>query len=289
MKKYFKYKIQNILRIKNIVTIEYLELFPDFHYISESHDFWEIVYVDNGKIACRLENDELIISQGELYLVQPHTMHSYHVSGKNAPSIFVICFESDSNILKFIDSKKTLHKKNIELISEIMNETKGTFMLPFKSKLRLVDNPNPGGQQLILIYLEQLLILLLREKMNLTKDVKFFMSNVELENHIVNDILNILKSNIYNDIDISYICKKINYSKTYLNNLCKKYIKYTVIFYYKQLKIFEAKKLIRENKYNITEISNMLQFDNPNYFTKVFKKYTSMTPSQYYKSIRTEE
>lgn len=285
MKNYFKYKIQNLLQIKNIITIEYLELFPNYGYKNETHDFWEIVYVDNGKIECKMDTCKLEISQGELYLIKPGTNHSYHVSGKNAPSIFVVCFESDTKLLQFISGKMPLHQKNIELISDIMNETKGTFKLPFKKKLRLIEKPNPGGQQLIRIYLEQLLILLLRESLNIADNVKFFMTNVELENHVVNEIVAILKSNLYSDIDIDFVCKKLNYSKTYLNNMCKKHINYTIMHYYTLLKINEAKKLIRENKYNITEISGKLNFDNSNYFTKVFKNYTNMTPSQYKKSI----
>lgn len=288
MRKYYKYKIQNLIKIKNIVTIEYYELFPNYHYPYESHVFWEIVYVDNGKIICNFENQKLTLFQGEMLLINPNKMHSYEVSDIDAPSIIYICFESDSNILNSVTSKMTLNIKNLELISDIMRETNNTFVMPFKEKLRLLKNPNPGGQQLVQIYLEQLLILLLRENMTKLNDVKFFMSNIELENHVAKDIINILKNNIYNNIEMNYICCKTNYSKTYINNIFKKHIGDTVINYYKILKITEAKKLIRQNKHNITEISNMLQFDNPNYFSKVFKKYTNLTPSQYNKSIRKE-
>jgi len=288
MKKYFKYKIQNILQIKNIVTIEYLELTPDFIYKNESHDFWEIIYVDNGSLECRMDNEVMEIEQGELFLIKPNQNHSYFVNGKDAPSILIVCFESNTKMLYYIEGKKILQPKTIEIISDIMNETKNTFRLPFKQKLKLIDTPNIGGQQLIRIYLEQLLIVLLRESLNLSNNVKFFLTNTELENHIVNEVIIILKKNLYENIDSDFICQKMNFSGTYLNNLCKKYLQYTMIHYYMLLKISEAKKLIRKNKDNITEISNMLNFDNSNYFTKVFKKYTNMTPSQYKKSIQTE-
>ena len=50
-------------------------------------------------------------------------------------------------------------------------------------------------------------------------------------------------------------------------------------------KIKEAKKLIREEQYNITQISYMLAFDNPHYFSRVFKRITNMTPTQYKNSV----
>lgn len=43
--------------------------------------------------------------------------------------------------------------------------------------------------------------------------------------------------------------------------------------------------MIREEKYNFTQISNILCFDNPHYFTTVFKRITNMTPGDYKKSV----
>ena len=54
---------------------------------------------------------------------------------------------------------------------------------------------------------------------------------------------------------------------------------------YIDMKPSEVRKLIREGKYNMTQISDMLQFDNPQYFSKCFKTVTNMTPSEYKASI----
>jgi YesN/AraC family two-component response regulator len=47
----------------------------------------------------------------------------------------------------------------------------------------------------------------------------------------------------------------------------------------------EAKKLIREGKYNFSQISEMLFFDTPQYFSIKFKKHTGMSPMEYKNSI----
>ena len=44
--------------------------------------------------------------------------------------------------------------------------------------------------------------------------------------------------------------------------------------------------MIRENAYNFTEISEMLGFSTPHYFSTVFKKTINMTPSEYANSIK---
>ena len=54
--------------------------------------------------------------------------------------------------------------------------------------------------------------------------------------------------------------------------------------YYTELKIQEAKKLLRENVSSV-DIADKLHFESATYFTKVFKKHAKMTPSQYKKTI----
>ena len=62
----------------------------------------------------------------------------------------------------------------------------------------------------------------------------------------------------------------------------------TIIEYYTNMKIKEAKKLMRENTYTIAEISGMLCFNNPHYFSRVFKQKTGMSPSEYKNSVKAD-
>ena len=57
--------------------------------------------------------------------------------------------------------------------------------------------------------------------------------------------------------------------------------------YFTRLKIDHAKRLLRETPMPIGEISDLLSFDDANYFSKTFKKLTGYTPSTYRKMRRT--
>ena len=57
------------------------------------------------------------------------------------------------------------------------------------------------------------------------------------------------------------------------------------IDYYLNLKISEAKKLIRTEKYTISQISDMLMFSCIHHFSRSFKRFTGITPSEYKKKI----
>ena len=129
----------------------------------------------------------------------------------------------------------------------------------------------------------QLLIDIMKTQTETIDGNSTFISEFELGNKLIKDIQTLLKENIYSNISIDYICEKTHYSKSYIFKQFKKQTDKTIIEYYVNLKINEAKKLIKQNVYSINEIADKLCFDTPNYFSKTFKKITGITPTMYKK------
>ena len=57
------------------------------------------------------------------------------------------------------------------------------------------------------------------------------------------------------------------------------------VHYFQVLRMKEAKRLIRESDLSITGIAEKLGFSGIHHFSRVFRKVTGMTPTQYAKSI----
>ena len=93
---------------------------------------------------------------------------------------------------------------------------------PFNKKLELLEKPTFGAQQLIENRIEELLIQLIRERINAATDIRFVMNSAEFENELINDIILILKENLYSRITLDTISSKTFYSKTYINTIFKK-------------------------------------------------------------------
>ena len=55
------------------------------------------------------------------------------------------------------------------------------------------------------------------------------------------------------------------------------------------LRIHNAKVLLESTNYNVTEISNIIGYENPLYFSRIFKKQTGFSPSEYRKKILSED
>lgn len=72
-------------------------------------------------------------------------------------------------------------------------------------------------------------------------------------------------------------------SPGYLSTLFKKQYSQSFVSFINQAKIERACVLIAEKKFLISEIAFRLGFENAYYFTKVFRRYTGMTPSEWEK------
>ena len=98
-------------------------------------------------------------------------------------------------------------------------------------------------------------------------------------------ILDYLEENLDKKISIAGVAEHFGKSESSIKNLFSTYQEGGIIKYFNTLKINEAKKLIREGNYNMSQIADRLGFDNPQYFSKFFRTGTGMTPSEYKTSI----
>lgn len=286
---YIKHKIVNIINIQKIVTVHYFEFDRNFSFEGESHDFWEMVYVDKGVLRVTANKNEFVLSQGECYFHKPNEFHIHRADGVNAPNAFVISFVCNSESMKFFKKKQIIVPAQLRpLISNIIEECQKTFDLPFNNpnlkKLSLLPCSVVGGQQMIRTYLEQLLILLLRKETSSGGTI--FASHDLMIEDIANRMKKKLDETAYSDIKVNNFCKEMQYSKAYLSKIFLKNYGFTINEYINRVKINEAKKLIRKQEHNFTQIAEMLCFRDPLYFSKVFRRVTGMSPSEYKKSVR---
>jgi len=83
------------------------------------------------------------------------------------------------------------------------------------------------------------------------------------------------------DLQLISISATVYISATYLCHLFKKEIGITVNEYINQIRVEEAKKLLKANELMVTDIARKVGFSHHSYFTKVFKKSTGITPENY--------
>lgn len=101
----------------------------------------------------------------------------------------------------------------------------------------------------------------------------------------VRKILDYIEFNLNLPLTLNSISEKFNLSAPYISSQFKKEVGTTVIRYINQLRINEAIKLLDSSSMSIQDIAAYVGIPDYNYFTKVFKKERSVTPSDYRKDI----
>lgn len=83
------------------------------------------------------------------------------------------------------------------------------------------------------------------------------------------------------NLSISDIAGKLNITSSYLGVIFHQSTGINIISYIKQLRIEKACELLRNSMLTIVDISEKLGFQDPHYFSNVFKKNFKITPSEY--------
>jgi len=89
-------------------------------------------------------------------------------------------------------------------------------------------------------------------------------------------------------VTVEQAAKEVNLNPYYFCKLFKRLTGRTFVEYVNIFRMKEAKRLLMESNDSITEIAARVGCENPNYFTRIYKKYMGMTPSQTRKRDMTE-
>lgn len=100
---------------------------------------------------------------------------------------------------------------------------------------------------------------------------------------LINKICEIIIKNIGKDKLLDIIAEELELSKDYIGKLFKNKIGITLNEYSTILKMEYGKKLLKTSNKKVYEISEELGYSTVDYFSKLFKNYTNLTPVQYRK------
>ena len=105
-------------------------------------------------------------------------------------------------------------------------------------------------------------------------------------NPLIENIKNHIGENLMYPLCISELAKIFNYNEKYMGRLFKKETGLSIREYINLKKIKTAKRLLRETKKTVTEISLLVGFNNVTYFNRVFKREEGLSPCEYRNSIK---
>ncbi len=98
-----------------------------------------------------------------------------------------------------------------------------------------------------------------------------------------------VEANYMYDISMQDAAKAINYSETYFSKLFKQCFHKNFTTYLTEFRVEEAKRQLQQPTVNVKDVGKAVGYGDSNYFTKVFRRITGMSPTEYRMSIFREE
>ena len=283
--------IKRDLVIDGFHSIYYFEFGKDFSHPPERHDFWELVYVDAGKVNALVDGKARSLSQGEIIFHRPMSMHA-HVSNRRDPNcMLVISFTCESEAMHFFDGKifstdKTA-KTLLSLFTEEARRALGELPGDYKNRNPLEFSHAPDGSlQLLECYLTELLLTLRRRAIGDREAVRQQDGSRELtERSTVDMIIAYFHESLCTPITLTDVCKKFYIGKSQLCKLFADRLGIGPMECYQSLRISEAKKLLRAEVGSITHVAETLGYSSIHNFSRAFKAAVGISPTEYKRKI----
>ena len=244
--------------------------------IGEAHNFPELSFVSRGAHLGICDGKQELSHSGELRIIGPGTFHKS--SGISDSELLIICFKSDSEKLE------ELYNKKIALSEEQDRECRRIVEIglelferraPGDSVRGMVVKPGADKSRLEL-FKKRLELFLLDLHVCYASPIK---EGRATRNAKIISVHKFLLEHIGETMTTAEIAEQNSMCASKLKLIFKE--KGGVINYFISLKIERAKELIAEGKMNFTEISDHLGFCSIHYFSRIFKKFTGITPTEY--------
>ena len=263
--------ISSSLDISEIYTKFYQEKGTNYNFSGEKHSYWELTYVDKGELLTTIDRVSYHLKQGDLIFYAPMQFHTQSTFEKISSSYLTINFKMNFNHADLLCNKIfSLKRDSYFIVTRLIEE---------------LSNDNLYSDDLSLCYLKQLIIQMLRLNNSHFHSKPTTHMQQTYENELLNDILLYIDDNIYEKISVSTLCDHFCISTSMLHSLFRKNMNNTAKNYINELKLSKSKELIRNSTHTLSEISEMLGFSSIHYFSKKFKSYFNISPTEYSKSI----
>jgi two-component system response regulator YesN len=110
----------------------------------------------------------------------------------------------------------------------------------------------------------------------------------EKANNIISKSKAYIDRNFNRELTLEEVSREVHVSPYYFSKLFKEQSGENYINYLTKRRIEAAKQLLRDGRLNIKSICNEVGYNDPNYFSRLFKRFAGITPTEYRERVAKE-
>ena len=234
---------------------------------------WQLLYVASGKAHFYIKDQEVIVTAGNMVLYQPKQEMHYEYFGKDKPEVYWVHFTGGQ-------VRSILKRHDVPMDNNVFYVGNSpTYGYLFKEMILELQTCRVGYEALLSMYLEQIFVLVQRSRLDKSPVVS---SHLQEEMGIARRYFH---EHYNEDINIEEYALSRNMSVSYFLKKFKEVTTKSPMQYILGIRISNAVSLLESTDYNVTEISTIIGYDNPLYFSRIFKKQKGVSPSDYRKQL----
>ena len=234
---------------------------------------FQLLYIAAGKAHFHFDGKEQIVTAGHMVLYRPKEPQKYEYYGEDQTEVYWVHF-TGGNVTNILRSYGLTDDKRVFYCGSGLD-----YQNLFRTMINELQMCKENYAEMLEMYLRQIFIMLQR----------YFVNSLKTDNaHVVEEID---KATLYfnehysEDISIDEYAQNNHVSVSWFIRNFKHCTGSTPMQYILSKRIYNAEFLLHNSSYNVTEIAQIVGYDNPLYFSRIFKKIKGLSPSEYRNNI----
>lgn len=230
---------------------------------------YQLLYVSRGKAFFHFDGRDEAVHAGCMVLYRPGEPQHYYYYAEDAPEVCWIHF-SGTHACDMLDKIgfSAAHILDCGILS--------SYSEFFRQIVQELQLKRPCFSECLYLSLRRLFAEIHRNLLELSADNR--MNQKEME-----DTIRYFNEAFSQEISIEEYAKNQHMSVCWFIRCFKRYMGMTPLQYVTAIRITKAKDLLKNTAFTIQEVGRLVGYENPLYFSRIFKKQTGHSPSEYRK------
>ena len=238
----------------------------------EGRNDYQLLYIAAGKgeFYFKGSKEPTIVTKGNMILFRPGEPQVYYYYAVDKTEVYWVHF-TGWKVEEYLERYELPHDENV-----FYTGVSPDYPWIYNQMIRELQLQRVNHEDMISLYMHHIFITINR----------YIKERRETKNDTINDIeraAHYFKDNYNKQISIEQYAEEHLISVNWFIHSFKSVMKMSPMQYIISLRIAMAKGYLENSAKNIAEISNEVGYENALYFSRLFRKYTGMTPTEYRK------